>query len=129
MLHHTRRWNRDHTEELHSAWLNGVGMLVWENVFGAWVGWNERDKAMLRAMRPLQRGYAELLATGEWTPLAARERRTRRSRRLALERTARRRSGRSRTAATAFAGRWSGEPRGRACRRGGIAAYRRRPSR
>ena len=25
MLHHTRRWNRDHTEELHSAWLNGVG--------------------------------------------------------------------------------------------------------
>ena len=71
MLHHTRRWNRDHTEELHSAWLNGVGILVWENVFGAWVGWNERDKGLLRAMRPVQRQYAELLATGEWTPLAA----------------------------------------------------------
>jgi hypothetical protein len=55
MLHHTRRWNRDHVEELHSAWLNGVGMLVWENVFGAWVGWNERDKALLRAMLPVQR--------------------------------------------------------------------------
>ncbi|MBA2332674.1 MAG: hypothetical protein H0V94_07800, partial [Actinobacteria bacterium] len=50
MLHHTRRWNRHHLEELHSAWLNGVGMLVWENVFGVWVGWNERDKALLRAM-------------------------------------------------------------------------------
>ena len=71
MLHHTRRWNRDHIEELHSAWLNGVGMLVWENVFGAWVGWNERDKALLRAMLPVQREHAELLATGEWTPLAA----------------------------------------------------------
>jgi sulfatase modifying factor 1 len=71
MLHHTRRWNRDHTEELHSAWLNGVGVLVWENVFGSWVGWNERDKALLRAMLPLQRAFAELLATGEWTPLAA----------------------------------------------------------
>ena len=71
MLHHTRRWNRDHTEELHSAWLNGVGILVWENVFGAWVGWNERDKGLLRAMRPVQRQYADLLATGEWTPLAA----------------------------------------------------------
>ncbi len=71
MLHHTRRWNRDHSEELHSAWLNGVGILVWENVFGAWVGWNERDKTLLRAMRPVQRAYAELLATGEWTPLAA----------------------------------------------------------
>ncbi|MBA2537640.1 MAG: SUMF1/EgtB/PvdO family nonheme iron enzyme [Actinobacteria bacterium] len=71
MLHHTRRWNRDHLEELHSAWLNGVGVLVWENVFGAWVGWNERDKALLRAMLSIQRRYAELLATGEWTPLAA----------------------------------------------------------
>lgn len=71
MLHHTRRWNRDHTEELHSAWLNGVGMLVWENVFGAWVGWNERDKALLRAMLSVQREHADLLATGEWTPLAA----------------------------------------------------------
>jgi formylglycine-generating enzyme len=71
MLHHTRRWNRSHAEELHSAWLNGVGVLVWENVFGSWVGWNERDKALLRAMLPVQRRYADLLATGEWTPLAA----------------------------------------------------------
>ena len=71
MLHHTRRWNRDHREELHSAWLNGVGVLVWENVFGSWVGWNDRDKALLRAILPVQRRYADLLATGEWTPLAA----------------------------------------------------------
>jgi formylglycine-generating enzyme len=71
MLHHTRRWNRSHLEELHSAWLNGVGLLVWENVFGAWVGWNERDKALLRAMLPVQRRFAGLLAAGEWTPLAA----------------------------------------------------------
>ncbi len=71
MLHHTRRWNRDHLAELRSAWLNGVGLLVWESVFGAWVGWNERDKALLRAMLPVQREHAELLTTGEWTPLAA----------------------------------------------------------
>jgi formylglycine-generating enzyme len=71
MLHHTRRWNRSHLEELHSAWLNGVGLLVWENVFGSWVGWNERDKALLRAMLPVQRRFAGLLAAGEWTPLAA----------------------------------------------------------
>ena len=72
MLHHTRRWNRDHSDELRSAWLNGVGMLVWENVFGAWVGWNERDRGMLRRMTAIQRRHAELLTTGEWTPLAAR---------------------------------------------------------
>ena len=100
MLHHTRRWNRDHSEELHSAWLNGVGVLVWENVFGAWVGWNERDKALLRAMLPVQRGYAELLATGEWTPLAAPAAACRRRSSPRAGRTARRRCGRSRTAAT-----------------------------
>jgi hypothetical protein len=70
MLHHTRRWNRDHAAELRSAWLNGVGMLVWESVFGAWVGWSDRDKALLRAMLSLQRPHAELLTSGEWTPLA-----------------------------------------------------------
>jgi formylglycine-generating enzyme len=70
MLHHTRRWNRSHAEELRSAWLNGVGMLVWEGVFGSWVGWNERDKALLRGMLGVQRSHVRLLTHGEWTPLA-----------------------------------------------------------
>jgi formylglycine-generating enzyme len=72
LLHHTRRWNRDHSAELHSSWLNGTGMLVWENVFGAWVGWNARDKAILRTMLAVQRRHADLLAGEDWTPLAAR---------------------------------------------------------
>jgi hypothetical protein len=70
MLHHTRRWNRSHAEELRSAWLNGVGMLVWESVFGSWVGWNERDRALLRGMLAVQRRNVRLLTHGEWTPLA-----------------------------------------------------------
>lgn len=69
MLHHTRRWHRDHSDELHSAWMNGCGILVWENVFGSWVGWNARDRALLRAMLPVQRRFAELFRSGEWTPL------------------------------------------------------------
>jgi sulfatase modifying factor 1 len=72
MLHHTRRWNRSHLDELRSAWLNGVGVLVWENVFGSWVGWNERDKGLLRGMLGVQRRWSTLLTQGEWTPLAAR---------------------------------------------------------
>jgi hypothetical protein len=71
MLHHTRRWNRDHSEELRSAWLNGAGMLVWENVFGVWVGWSERDKSILRAMLPVQRYFHDHFVRGEWTPLAS----------------------------------------------------------
>ncbi|SEE21487.1 SUMF1/EgtB/PvdO family nonheme iron enzyme [Ruania alba] len=70
MQHHIRRWNRDHAAELRSAWLNGVGVMVWEVVFGVWVGWNERDAATLRRMLPVQRAMHRWLTDGEWTPLA-----------------------------------------------------------
>ncbi|SCF14233.1 Sulfatase-modifying factor enzyme 1 [Micromonospora viridifaciens] len=70
ILHHTRRWHRDHLDELHSAWLNGCGVLVWESVFGVWVGWNDRDKAVLRAMRRVQASHAAWLRAEDWVPLA-----------------------------------------------------------
>ncbi|PZF95854.1 SUMF1/EgtB/PvdO family nonheme iron enzyme [Micromonospora deserti] len=70
VLHHTRRWHRSHLDELHSAWLNGVGVLVWESVFGVWVGWNERDRAVLRAMRRVQASHAAWLRAEDWVPLA-----------------------------------------------------------
>lgn len=69
MTHQTRRWNRDHSDELQSAFMNGTGMLVWDAVFGVWVGWNERDKATLRRMLRVQRALTSLFVGGEWTPL------------------------------------------------------------
>ena len=85
MLHHTRRWNRDHTEELHSAWLNGVGILVWENVFGAWVGWNERDKGLLAGDAPGAAGVRRPAGDGR-VDAARRGERGYTCRRLTLER-------------------------------------------
>lgn len=70
MLHSTRRWNRDHSTELQTAWVNGTGMLIWECVFGSWVGWNARDRTTLRAMVRAQRALHPHLTKGEWTPLA-----------------------------------------------------------
>jgi hypothetical protein len=69
MTHATRRWNRDHSDELQSAFMNGAGILVWDAVFGVWVGWNERDRATLRRMLRVQRALTSLLVSGEWTPL------------------------------------------------------------
>ncbi|MGO4104444.1 SUMF1/EgtB/PvdO family nonheme iron enzyme [Leifsonia sp. YAF41] len=69
MMHSTRRWNHDHSAELQSAWMNGTGMLVWDAVFGVWVGWNARDKGTLRRMLRVQRALNPVLVEGEWTPL------------------------------------------------------------
>lgn len=69
MQHHVRRWHRDHSEELQSAWLNGVGVMVWEVVFGVWVGWSRRDAATVKRLVTVQRAARPLLLDGEWTPL------------------------------------------------------------
>ncbi len=69
MMHHTRRWNRDHSDELQSSWMNGTGMLVWDAVFGVWVGWNARDRDTVRRMLAVQRAFSTVFIEGEWTPL------------------------------------------------------------
>lgn len=69
MLHQTRRWNRSHREEMQVAWLNGAGMLIWEVVFGSWVGWDEQQVTMWREMVKVLREHHELVTLGDWQPL------------------------------------------------------------
>lgn len=69
LQHQIRRWDTDHSGEIHTAWMNGSGMMVWENVFGSWVGWSERDRSLLRMMLPIQRRFAGLFTRRPWTPL------------------------------------------------------------
>jgi len=73
MMHQIQRWNHDHTSELQMAWMNGSGMLVWENVFGTWMGWSSRDRAILGSMLPVQRRYVGLFSGESWTPLVPTE--------------------------------------------------------
>ncbi|MCC6860418.1 MAG: SUMF1/EgtB/PvdO family nonheme iron enzyme [Bryobacterales bacterium] len=73
MLHQIDRFSRDHSAELHTAWMNGTGMMVWENVFGTWVGWNARDRSLYRLMLPVQRRFALLFSGEGWTPLVEAE--------------------------------------------------------
>jgi len=69
MQHRIRRWQHDHTPELHTAWMNGTGMVIWENVFGSPVRWCERDKSLLRSMIGVQRRFHALFSGEGWTPL------------------------------------------------------------
>lgn len=69
MMHSIRRWHRDHFHELALAWLNGVGLLVWENVFASWNGWRQRDAEMLAQMRRFYGKHRRFFLEGEWRPL------------------------------------------------------------
>ena len=71
MQHQIKRWDYDHSAEIHTAWMNGSGMMVWENVFGTWMGWNQRDRSLLRAMLPIQRRFASVFNGEGWLPLVS----------------------------------------------------------
>lgn len=69
MQHQIARWTQDHSAELHQAWMNGSGMMIWENVFGQLLAWTERDKSILRTMLPVQRRFHQHFIGEGWTPL------------------------------------------------------------
>lgn len=66
--HQISRWSHDHSTELHQAWMNGSGIMIWENVFGQWLPWHERDKSLLRTMLPIQRRYNTLFCSEGLNP-------------------------------------------------------------
>ncbi|NJL32097.1 MAG: hypothetical protein HC898_11000 [Phycisphaerales bacterium] len=68
MVRIVERWDRDHSDEIAMAWMNGAGIVVWENVFGTWVGWNELDKSLLRGSLPVQRHFGNLFTGANLTP-------------------------------------------------------------
>ncbi len=68
MQHQIRRWDKSHQQELAAAWLNGSGILVWENIFGYWNPWNAEDRATLRRMAPVWRHFADHFCQGNWLP-------------------------------------------------------------
>lgn len=69
MMHMIRRWDKDHSGELHTAWMNGAGIFIWENIFGSWNGWTDRDKSLLKSIRQIQKRFAKHFSHGIWTPL------------------------------------------------------------
>ena len=68
-MHVVRRWHRDRAADLQSAWVNGVGVVVWDVVFGVRVDWSARDLATLRALRRTFRSLQDWLVRGHWEPL------------------------------------------------------------
>ncbi|KAF4039297.1 Sulfatase-modifying factor enzyme 1 [Phytophthora infestans] len=65
------RWSLDRTAELLTAFFNGAGYVVWENVWGIWNAMTEREDETAKRMFAILRKFGTIVSTGEWTPYYA----------------------------------------------------------
>lgn len=72
---HTRhgisRWHVGAQKDMavERAIFNGEGMVIWQDVFGAWLPYAEKQKAEIRRWKALWQTYGELLLTEDCVPL------------------------------------------------------------
>jgi iron(II)-dependent oxidoreductase len=69
MVNISDRWEPDKTSDLQFAFFNGVGWESWENVWGIWLGINQRDAEATRRVAAIERGVSPFLVSPEWEPL------------------------------------------------------------
>lgn len=63
-----KRWSRSHAEEIESAFFNGSGMLIWENIFGSYNPWPARDRQTFKRVVGILRCFAENFKSTRWDP-------------------------------------------------------------
>jgi gamma-glutamyl hercynylcysteine S-oxide synthase len=62
------RWSRERSGDLQHMFFNGIGYTAWENVWGVWNGVTPRDAESLRRIAKIQRRFAPLVVSADWTP-------------------------------------------------------------
>jgi formylglycine-generating enzyme required for sulfatase activity len=70
MQHAIDRLSGDKIRQLQAAWMNGSGIMIWENVFGLFSDWSAKDKSIYRTMYSIQHRFSDLFSGDEWTPLS-----------------------------------------------------------
>ncbi|MGZ5200671.1 MAG: formylglycine-generating enzyme family protein [Telluria sp.] len=70
MINVENRWCRDRTDDLHYIFFNGVGYTAWENVWGIWNQFTERDGEALRRIATIERKFPRQMVSPAWEPYA-----------------------------------------------------------
>lgn len=64
LIYRLSRFSHEQSTLIQNAWVNGCGVVIWENVFGTVNQLNPRDRSLLHAMLPIQRQYADFFTEG-----------------------------------------------------------------
>jgi len=68
MQHQIHRWDTTHRTEIETAFFNGSGMLIWENVFASLNPWRREDRVLWRHCVEILRAFADNLMNEAWDP-------------------------------------------------------------
>ena len=68
MQQQIRRWDTGHTAEIETAFFNGAGMVVWENVFAAHNPWDPESRALWKRAVSILRPFAAEFTGDGWDP-------------------------------------------------------------
>lgn len=68
MQHQIHRWDISHRVEIETAFFNGSGMLIWENVFASFNPWRREDRALWRRCVEILRAFTENVISEAWDP-------------------------------------------------------------
>jgi gamma-glutamyl hercynylcysteine S-oxide synthase len=68
-IYRLSRFSHEQSTLIQNAWMNGCGLVIWENVFGTVNPLNPRDRSLYNAMLPVLRQYTTFFTEGAWTPL------------------------------------------------------------
>lgn len=63
-----KRMKQDRKKELSHAWINGQGIMVWENIFGTMNPWRAGDRQILRKMKNIWDRFGYVYLTPDWQP-------------------------------------------------------------
>ena len=68
MQYQIRRWDKSHFVEIRSAFFNGSGMMIWENIFGSYNPWQREDRLSWRKAAEILHFFSDNFAGDRWEP-------------------------------------------------------------
>ena len=68
MVNYENRWGRNRNHDLQYCFFNGIGYNAWENIWGIWNQFTERDGETLRRMARIYRQFPQLVVSMDWEP-------------------------------------------------------------
>ena len=69
LIYRLSRFSHEQSTLIQNAWINGCGLVIWENVFGTVNELTPRDRSLYNTMLPVLRQYSNFFTEGTWTPL------------------------------------------------------------